>query len=50
MKCTRQIGVHQLVPHLVVMTIAARRTILLSEDGVYRHRLAIEASLMRAAG
>ena len=35
---------------LGVMTIGFRRAILLSEDGVYRHRWAIEASLMRAAG
>jgi hypothetical protein len=51
-----QAGIHelQLAPiddgALGVMTIAARRAILLSEDGVYRHRLAIEAWLMRAAG
>lgn len=52
----RQAGIHelQLAPiddgALGVMTIAARSAILLSEDGVDRHRLAIEASLMRAAG
>ena len=35
---------------LGVMTIGFRRAILLSDDAVYRHRSAIAASLMRAAG